>query len=83
MVRQDQSEEEKLARAQRQLLVIGVSCVAIIIFTLWLVTLRTTFARNRRFYPTVLTTLRLPYDDFKRGVQELKVEFTRPTPYAK
>lgn len=55
-----QSEEEKLARAKRQLLIVGVVCVAVIIFTLWAVALSGTFHRNRRNYHS-------PLDAFRSG----------------
>ncbi|OGL64407.1 hypothetical protein A3B21_04940 [Candidatus Uhrbacteria bacterium RIFCSPLOWO2_01_FULL_47_24] len=72
-------EEEKIAKARRQLLVVGVVCVAAVVFTIWLVSLRTTFSLNQKKYPSPLSALKQTqkqlggsWDDFKQQLDRLK-----------
>ena len=44
--------EEKLSKAKRQLLWVGVICITVVVVTLWLVNLQRTLARNRERYAT-------------------------------
>ena len=59
------SESEKIAKAKKQLLVTGVVCITIVVFTLWLVNLRGTLRQNKKQYPS-------PFQSLKSTQQELE-----------
>lgn len=58
--------EEKIAKARRQLILVGVVCVAIVVFTIWLVTLPRTLAENRERYSSPATLVKKFQELWKR-----------------
>jgi len=65
------SEAEKLAKTKRQLLIIGVSCVTVVVVLLWLLSLRQTFADNRARYQNPASA----YQSMKAKLGELRKQF--------
>ena len=72
-------DEEKIAKARRQLLIVGVACVAIVVFTIWLVSLHTTLSLNRKKYNSPLSALKQTQEQiggswkiFKQQLDQLK-----------
>lgn len=54
------TEHEKVEKARKQLIMIGVICVALVVFAIWLISLPRTFTRNRaKFAPTTSTIQQL------------------------
>jgi len=51
-------EEEKIARARRQLIIIGVACVAAVVFLLWVLSLRRTLDLNRAQYSSPFSSIK-------------------------
>lgn len=49
------NEDEKTIKARKQLAVIGASCVAVVVFTLWLVHLPKVIAYNREHHPSTFS----------------------------
>ncbi|KKU13132.1 MAG: hypothetical protein UX17_C0027G0005 [Parcubacteria group bacterium GW2011_GWC2_45_7] len=54
----NQTETNKLAHEKRKLLIIGVGCVALVIFLLWIINLKYTLVRNRERYPSPLKAVK-------------------------
>lgn len=52
--RHSKSEKTEIEKAKKQLLVVGVTCVALIIFIIWLTGLDNAFKRNRQKYSAVI-----------------------------
>lgn len=54
------TEHEKVERARKQLILVGVICVAVVVFALWIMTLPRTLERNRaKFAPATSTIQQL------------------------
>lgn len=77
-VRQE-SEEDKLLRMRRQLLIAGVLCVAAVVFVLWFISLRRTLTSNRAVYgppfkswSAAQAQLGGAWDEFKGQLESLK-----------
>ncbi len=49
------NEEEKTARARKQLALVGAVCIALVVFTLWLTNLPTILAYNRQNHPSAFS----------------------------
>lgn len=71
------SEDEKLVKAKRQLLVVGVTCVAVVVATLWLISLRTTLARNRKIYPAAFRSILRAQPELDTNWQQFKEHLQR------
>ena len=72
-------EDEKIAKAKRQLVIVGVVCVSAVVFVLWLLNLRGMFAVNRSKYVSPLRSFKEAtgnlggtWDDFRRQINALK-----------
>ena len=72
-------EAEKIIKAKKQLLLIGVICVATVIFVLWLVNLRSILKYNRNQYASPFPALQTPKDELKNSWREFRKRYT---PYA-
>jgi len=48
------TEKVEIEKAKRQLLFVGVFCIALVVFILWFMGLDNTFKRNRQQYKAVL-----------------------------
>lgn len=60
------TEPERIARAKKQLILVGVSCISIIVFVLWVIHLRSTLAYAAKRAPTTSIV-----DSFKKTQQQL------------
>ncbi len=49
------NEEEKAAKARKQLAIIGTVCIALVVFTIWLLRLPTILAYNRQNHPSAFS----------------------------
>ncbi|MDO8505337.1 MAG: hypothetical protein Q7S48_02050 [bacterium] len=63
-------EEEKITKAKKQLLVVGVVCITIVVFTLWLVNLRTTLIQNKKQYSSPFQSLRSTKQELQQSWKE-------------
>ncbi len=73
------TEHEKIAKAKRQLLIIGVVCVSAVVFVLWLLNLRTMFAVNRNKYTSPTRAFKESsenlggaWNDFRNQIESLR-----------
>ena len=62
--------EEKLSKAKQQLIVVGVICMSILIFALWLANLQSTFAKNKHRYRSSLESLQDLRQEIKKTWRE-------------
>ncbi|MBI2551740.1 hypothetical protein HYW17_00355 [Candidatus Uhrbacteria bacterium] len=64
------TEEERVIRAKKQLILVGAACVALLIFVLWVTRLKTTLAYlNQRASP-------IPLQSFKETDNQLGPRWT-------
>lgn len=72
-------EPEKITKAKRQLLIVGVVCVSAVVFVLWLLNLREMFAMNRNKYASSVRAFKeasgnlgATWEDFRRQIDNIK-----------
>lgn len=56
-------EEEKIAKARKQLIISGIICVMAVILTLWIISLRNTLNDNKQHYTS-------PFDTVQKAQQQ-------------
>ena len=69
-------EEEKIVKAKRQLLIVGVVCVSAVVFVLWLLNLRGMLAMNRSKYVSPLHSLKDAPGNLGGAWEEFKKQLT-------
>lgn len=68
-------EQEQLARARRHLIIVGVSCMAVVIGLLWIVNLKRTLTDNRLRYLPIFRPFHLETTDpqqIQKGWREFR-----------
>lgn len=73
------NEEDKIARARKQLLIIGVVCISAVILTLWVINLRVTLRENRIKYPSSFSTLKSSQEQLKNDFRDFRVNLKTVT----
>lgn len=64
------SEAEKIFKAKKQLLIVGVVCITIVVFTLWLVNLRGTLRQNKKQYSSPFNALQSTKKELQKNWEE-------------
>lgn len=71
-------EEEKIVRARKQLVAVGVVCVSVVVLILWIINLRSLFSYNRTNASDTLAPLKntrplnSTWEQFKSQLDNLK-----------
>lgn len=71
------TEEEKIAKTKKQLLIVGVACITIVIFALWLVNLRATLQRNKQQYSSPLKSLQSSKTELQKSWKEFRDHYDK------
>ncbi len=66
------SEEEKIAKAKKQLRIVGVVCITVVVFTLWLINLRGTLTQNKKQYRSPFQSLQSTQKELQKSWKEFR-----------